>query len=73
MRPTLAIIPLALLLSWFGPTPSGELGRDASLSLNEASPQGPTEPDFVDQVAQAWDSLQRGEMMQATSDLPQRR
>lgn len=75
MRPTLAIIPLALLLSWIGPTPSGGLSRANEQGQGDTATQVPAEPAFIEQVAQAWDSLQRGGSVwqEATSDLPQRR
>ena len=75
MRPTLAIIPLALLLSWIGPTPSGDFSRSNALSQGDTATQVSAEPAFIEQVAQAWDSLQRGGSVwqEATSDLPQRR
>jgi hypothetical protein len=75
MRPTLAIIPLALLLSWIGPTPSGDFSRSDALSRGDSAPQEQAEPAFIEQVAQAWDSLQRGGSVwqEATSDVPQRR
>ena len=56
MRPTLAIIPLALLLAWFGPSPSGEAEASAA-----------------EQFAQAWASIQRGVLLQATAEVTPRR
>lgn len=37
MRPTLAIVPLALLLAWFGPSPSGEMGLSGLSGLSSLS------------------------------------
>lgn len=74
MRPTLAIVPLALLLAWFGPSPSGDAGVPASPSLSEAEQVAPNpEPSAAEQLAEAWESIQRGGFLQATSDVPQRR
>ena len=79
MRPTLAIIPLALLLSWISPSPSGELIPTASLGLSEARrgqearASVETEPSATEQFAQAWEAIQRGDFLQATSEVPQRR
>jgi hypothetical protein len=73
MRPTLAIIPLALLLSWFGPSPNGEPGPSAMRGMSEATPPLQPEPSATEQLAQAWESIQRGDFLQATSDVPQRR
>ncbi len=73
MRPTLAIVPLALLLAWFGPSPSGESGLSGSLGMSEAQAAQPPEPSATEQLAQAWEALQRGGLLQATSEVPQRR
>lgn len=74
MRPTLAIVPLALLLAWFGPSPSGDAGPSASTSLGETE-QAAQAPELsaAEQLAEAWESIQRGGFLQATSDVPQRR
>ncbi len=71
--PTLAIIPLALLLSWFGPSPSGETGPLAMRGMSEAPASLQAEPSATEQLAQAWESIQRGDFLQATSEVPQRR
>lgn len=73
MRPTLAIIPLALLLSWFGPSPSGEPGQSAMLGVSEAQTAMPSEPSATEQLAQAWEAIRWEGIMQATSEVPQRR
>jgi hypothetical protein len=73
MRPTLAIIPLALLLSWFGPSPSGETDPSATRGMSEAPASLQAEPSATEQLAQAWESIQRGDFLQATSEVPQRR
>jgi len=73
MRPTLAIVPLALLLAWFGPSPSGETERSGTLGLSGAQAQRSNEPTATEQLAEAWESIQRGGLLQATSDVPQRR
>lgn len=73
MRPTLAIVPLALLLSWFGPSPSGETAPSGSLGLSDLRASREPEPSATEQLAEAWESIQRGGFLQATSDVPQRR
>ena len=73
MRPTLAIVPLALLLAWIGPSPSGEPGPSVTPGLNEAQATQPTESSATEQLAEAWESIQRVGLLQATSEVPQRR
>lgn len=73
MRPTLAIIPLALLLSWFSPTPTGELASAASLGLSEARTSTKREPSPTEQFAEAWEAFQRSDFMQSSVEVPQRR
>jgi hypothetical protein len=73
MRPTLAIVPLALLLAWIGPSPSGESGLSGSLGMSQAPAVQPSEPSATEQLAAAWESIQQGGFLQATSDVPQRR
>ncbi len=73
MRPTLAIVPLALLLAWIGPSPSGEPGPSATPGLNEAQAAQPTSSSATEQLAEAWESIQRVGLLQATSEVPQRR
>lgn len=73
MRPTLAIIPLALLLSWFSPAPSGELASTASLGLSEAPSSAEREPSATEQFAQAWEAFQRSDFLQTSVEVPQRR
>ncbi len=85
MRPTLAIVPLALLLAWFGPSPSGETGLP-SLSREAAPPASsmpaglgqaealvqpePTEAEqMADQLAEAWQSIRRAGFLRTTSEL----
>lgn len=73
MRPILAIVPLALLLAWFGPSPSGESDASGSLGMSQGKvPQGP-EAGFPEPLAQAWASIQRVGFLQATSEVAQRR
>lgn len=74
MRPTLAIIPLALLLSWFGPSPSGEVDQAGALGLNAAAPDVAVEPSAVEQVAEAWEAIQwSGLLPTASEQQPNRR
>lgn len=74
MRPTLAIVPLALLLSWFGPSPSDEADRAGSFGLSLAQPEAPTEPSAARQVAQAWESFQWSGLLPSTAaEQPNRR
>lgn len=73
MRPTLAIIPLALLLAWFGPSPSGEVEASASSDVSREEARQPTEASASDQLAQAWASIQRGDLLQATAEVAPRR
>lgn len=73
MRPTLAIVPLALLLSWFGPSPSGEPGPSAVLGVSEAQRPLQPEPSATEQLAQAWEAIQQAGFMQASSEVTQRR
>ena len=74
MRPTLAIVPLALLLSWFGPSPSGEPDRAVSFGLSAAPPPDtPAEPSAARQVAMAWESFQWSGLLQTTAEQPNRR
>lgn len=59
MRPILAIVPLALLLSWFGPSPSGDVARVGALGLSDVQRPAPVaEPSPEQQVAEAWESFQ---------------
>lgn len=73
MRPTLAIVPLALLLSWFGPSPSGESDRAGSFGLSAAPPDTPAEPSAAQQVALAWESFQWSGLLQTNAEQPHRR
>jgi len=59
MRPILAIVPLALLLSWFGPSPSGEAQHVGALGLSDVQRPAPlAEPSAAQQVAEAWEAFQ---------------
>lgn len=71
MRPVLAIVPLALLLAWFGPSPSIDSLASAPLGLSDAQAPDHT-PRASDPFAQAWAAIQRGDFLQASSDTPQR-
>lgn len=73
MRPTLAIVPLALLLAWFGPSPSGESGSSSSFGLSESQASPQPEPSATEQLAEAWEAIQRGGFLQTTAEVPQRR
>lgn len=73
MRPALAIIPLALLLSWFGPSPSGEADQAGVLGLNEERQSPVPEPSAAEQVAQAWESIQWSGLRPTASEQANRR
>ena len=74
MRPTLASVPLALLIAWFGPSPPGETAPSGSLGLSRApAVQQPEPTSATERLAEAWESIQQGGFLQATSDVPQRR
>lgn len=88
MRPTLAIVPLALLLAWFGPSPSGEMGLSAlsglssetapsassmPASLSQAEALAQPELSASEQLAAAWASIQLSGFLQTSSEVPQRR
>lgn len=73
MRPIFAIVPLALLLAWFSPAPSSESGPSGPLGMNGAQSADSSKPSATEQLAEAWQSIQRGGFLQATSEVPQRR
>ncbi len=73
MRPALAIVPLALLLAWFGPSPSGDAGPSGALGLSRDPVRLQPEPSANGQLAEAWETIQWGSLLQATSEVPQRR
>lgn len=73
MRPTLAIIPLALLLSWFGPSPSVEADPAGALGLNASQPDSDAEQSAAEQVAEAWESIQWSGLLPTAAEQPRRR
>lgn len=73
MRPTLAIIPLALLLSWFGPSPSVEADPAGALGLNASQPDSAAEQSAAQQVAEVWESIQWSGLLPTAAEQPHHR
>lgn len=82
MRPTIAIIPLALLLSWFGPSPSGEAALTATFGMGNSAAREPSVSDAASapvsehtsrHAAETWATIQQSAFLRTASELPPRR
>ena len=73
MRPALAIVPLALLLAWFGPSPSGDAGPSSAFGLSQGPVHQHPASGATDPLAPLRETIRWGGLLQATSEVPQRR